>query len=451
MPDRSSTIAVYTAASTLTAITLAYVFGPSLFPNVDYRSSGRKGVVGLRNTANDCFINAVLQALAGIKDFRSYLDIELSPIEDSLENDRNVQEHATSGHTAIVSRAFRTISNRLTDPLSTSNTISARTFIQSLESSTGRRLNRRQQDAQEFLQFIVETFHDEQVALQKQLAINSARQTTSKFPFEGKLESQIECLTCHSQPKTSISSFLTLSLNVPQQSTTSLDQCFDDLLKMEFIDDFTCYFCRLDYAYHIRQNQATKTSSDVERDRLEDAVARIAKALEEKDEDFDPALTPAENKAVPKRRISKHTRIVGYPDVLAVHLSRSVFETSGFSRKNTAKVTFNERLCLGGFHRRFYKLATLITHLGGHDSGHYESFRRQIQEVEACNSKNTQSEVLGEATTRNTKSRQSNKWWRISDDKIKEGRTSDVLAMQKEVYLLFFERDLEIQDIKEKF
>lgn len=31
------------------------------------------------------------------------------------------------------------------------------------------------------------------------------------------------------------------------------------------------------------------------------------------------------------------------------------------------------------------------------------------------------------------------RWWRISDDKVKESKTSDVLGMQKEVYLLFYE------------
>ena len=33
------------------------------------------------------------------------------------------------------------------------------------------------------------------------------------------------------------------------------------------------------------------------------------------------------------------------------------------------------------------------------------------------------------------------RWWRISDDKIKESKTSEVLGMQKEVYLLFYELD----------
>ena len=31
------------------------------------------------------------------------------------------------------------------------------------------------------------------------------------------------------------------------------------------------------------------------------------------------------------------------------------------------------------------------------------------------------------------------KWWRISDEKVKESKVTDVLNMQKEVYLLFYE------------
>jgi ubiquitin carboxyl-terminal hydrolase 16 len=33
------------------------------------------------------------------------------------------------------------------------------------------------------------------------------------------------------------------------------------------------------------------------------------------------------------------------------------------------------------------------------------------------------------------------RWWRISDEKVKECKTSDVLGMQKEVYLLFYEME----------
>jgi ubiquitin carboxyl-terminal hydrolase 16 len=43
--------------------------------------------------------------------------------------------------------------------------------------------------------------------------------------------------------------------------------------------------------------------------------------------------------------------------------------------------------------------------------------------------------------------KQNNRWWRISDEKIKESSTSEVLAMQKEVYLLFYELGRQAEDL----
>lgn len=46
---------------------------------------------------------------------------------------------------------------------------------------------------------------------------------------------------------------------------------------------------------------------------------------------------------------------------------------------------------------------------------------------------------LSEAVRSRRKKTANNRWWRISDEKIKEAKTSDVLGMQKEVYMLFYE------------
>jgi ubiquitin carboxyl-terminal hydrolase 16 len=35
------------------------------------------------------------------------------------------------------------------------------------------------------------------------------------------------------------------------------------------------------------------------------------------------------------------------------------------------------------------------------------------------------------------------RWWRISDDKIQQASTKDVLDMKQEVYLLFYELERE--------
>lgn len=165
--------------------------------------------------------------------------------------------------------------------------------------------------------------------------------------------------------------------------------------------------------------------------------------------------------------------------------------------------------------RQGYRLLCMITHKGGHDSGHYECFRRQIVHrppystptQKSAVSDSTTPEVpptLAEGSTirlvdpgestfsaspttvssdlssrpsspdakstpsspistnasvlpslvpdgvadsaqtppinKMQKKHGNNKWWRISDEKIKETKTPDVLGMQKEVYLLFYER-----------
>jgi len=41
--------------------------------------------------------------------------------------------------------------------------------------------------------------------------------------------------------------------------------------------------------------------------------------------------------------------------------------------------------------------------------------------------------------TRKRRPKVSDRWWRISDDKISECRTKDMLNMQREVYILFYE------------
>ena len=43
------------------------------------------------------------------------------------------------------------------------------------------------------------------------------------------------------------------------------------------------------------------------------------------------------------------------------------------------------------------------------------------------------------ASKRKTQKKIDDHWWRISDDKVKECRTAEVLDMQREVYMLFYE------------
>ncbi|KAF2712269.1 cysteine proteinase [Pleomassaria siparia CBS 279.74] len=621
MPEKPLTIATYAAGASLAAITLVYVFGPTFFLDDEASGTRKKGVVGLSNAANDCFINSSLQALAGLPDLRIYLIREthrrkldgpevydVGPENLNFEN-RPVKPSKLEGlQKGNVTYALKEVLDKLNERPIYRKTISPQPFIRALECAFGTRISRQQQDAQEFLQIITERLCDEYHAGAKarkqaqklgipipvgdtaserleiarqfgvpvvEVADNEDKDEESEapdievetpsteegFPFEGQIESQIECLTCGFKPKPSVSTFVTLTLNVPQQSSTSLNSCFDGMLKVEHIEDFKCEYCRLEHALQIKTKELESAWATETKARLQSDISKIQDALEQDPEKPPEDVELPNSSLAPRRRIARHMYISSFPKVLAIHLSRSMFALGSVSTKNLAKVSFPETLPLGGLlNRKTYKLLGMVTHKGSHNSGHYESFRRQVQpvpystphsfgkgvysvqgspnpsaaqsprvstsnppptdersslipstphlyspSVQSFSSQSSRAsrgpaptsaprngEPLQPSSTRASSSRSksirslrekasekassmtasvtasvtdlssplkrkskrpnTSRWWRISDDKIKESKTSDVLGMQKEVYLLFYELDRRTdQDSKRAF
>lgn len=598
MPEKPLTIATYAAGASLAAITLVYVFGPTFFLDNESSNSRKNGVVGLNNLANDCFINSILQALAGLGDLRLYLIREthrrkldgpevynVDP-EKILREKNVIKPWKLEGlRKGMVTLALKEILDKLNERPIYRKTISPHTFIRVLEQAFRTRISRQQQDAQEFLQIVTERLCEEYHAGRKarqdsrrlraivtdmqttfeKLEIpekpNLAGQTLTEirdekqeqpaehdsrgesedeegFPFEGKIESQIECLTCGFKPKPTVSTFVTLTLNVPQKPATSLNSCFDGMLKVEHIDDFKCEYCRLEHALRSKDHDLPKAKTEETRRQLKSEIAKIRKSLSEDPEKPPPDVQLPDVKLAPRRRIARHMYISSFPKILAIHLSRSIFSAATLSTKNMAKVAFPETLPLGSLlDQKKYRLLGVVTHKGGHNSGHYESFRRQVAaapystphsfgaegaysvqgspristsnlgsinerqspatstlsspDMLSPSSSSLSSGASGDSsrglpptsaprddataqppsasptssrprTAKSVKSkapsitdvsrfkrkpkRRDNRWWRISDDKIKESRTSDVLTMQKEVYLLFYELDRRAED-----
>lgn len=637
MPDKPLTIATYAAGASLAAITLVYVFGPTFMLDDEAaqssRSTRKRGVVGLVNPANDCFINSVLQAMAGLPELRIYLirelhrrkldgkeiysiveqhEDEISPNESKdivkMNETKEPSWKVLGLQQGLVTAGLKDILDALNERPIYKKAISARTFVSVMETAFKTRISRQQQDAQEFLQIVAERLSEEYHAgvnarrkakslrspsmttlkapdsdgdvkdngrkgrpdalrpqesargLQAKSEIEQIRQSVRQlpqaedddlqddpgFPLEGKIEAQIECMTCHFKPKPSVSGFVTLTLNVPQNSSTTLNACFDGMLKVEHIDDYKCERCRLEHAVQIKTKELARASDEQTRNLLTHELSAIEKALATDPEALPKNIKLPDQSQAPKRRISRHMRISSFPKVLAIHLSRSVWDPNSSSTKNLAKVSFPETLPLGGLlDQHQYRLLGVVTHKGGHNSGHYESFRRQhlAEPYSAKLSMGTQGMYSAQSTPRasgmpspmlepttpglthspsssgnSTSSRSSsikkrfslrhrqsskngetindekstvssssgaetplpqistpskttpdhttyqqtartsskaksidlsrlkrkqrnqhNRWWRISDDKIKESKTSDVLGMQREVYLLFYE------------
>ncbi|OAQ72267.1 ubiquitin C-terminal hydrolase [Pochonia chlamydosporia 170] len=616
MPDKSSSVVSYAAGASLAAVALIYVFGPNF--TIDHEtSSKKKTVVGLRNQANDCFINSVLQALAGLGDLRVYLirETHRRRIEDPAVYANLVQPDGTARleqwklqglQDGLVTQGLKEMLDALNERPIYKKSVSPFPFVKVLEVAFKQRISRQQQDAQEFLQIVAERLKDEYHAGQRarfharkngllhaaaggtDSPINGSRNSddgatngggvanganghgghesgasspTSQeatgpeiqlqvpleleegFPMEGKYESHLECQTCKYKTKPREETFCTLTIAVPQVSSTSLNSCFDGVFKTEYIDDFKCEMCRLMHVKANLEHEVARSNSESFIAQAKDSIAKLQRAI-----DTDPEQPPedvdlGDIRYAPKRRIAKTTRISIFPKILALHLSRSIYGVGQMTQKNSAKVAFPEELPLGGLmdqHR--YKLLGTVTHRGGHNSGHYEAFRRQNQPSPYHNANTFQqsdvysrtptpistpeiasrptlspaistpdllspspatnsstpslismaapprsvpAESNSPASSSNGKERDTDtssvrsvaastksalsklaasknadlrklpsnggpkkpkrrkpaadKWWRVSDEKVREAKTSEVLGMQREVYLLFYE------------
>ncbi|PWY92377.1 cysteine proteinase [Aspergillus heteromorphus CBS 117.55] len=624
MQEKSTTVAAYAAGASLAAIALFYVFGPNYTIDGDDSNDSirKKNIVGLSNPANDCFINSVLQALAGLGDLRVYLIRELHrreldgpdiynvlPAPDEMPRGGNA-DRIRELQQGTITRALKEMLDRLNERPIYKKTISARPFIHALEYAYRTRISRNQQDAQEFLQIVAERLCDEYHAgvkarqrakgLIEPFPSPGAAETSDEvaprspaevevriddgsenglpaiidnklkeidheysFPFEGKLESQIECTFCHYQYKPNQTSFVNLTLQVPQKSSTSLSACFDGLLKTEYIEDFKCDKCRLQHALEVKTQEMRRVRTTEDKSRLEMEIERIQTAIATDPEGALEGVTLPPSELAPRRKIARHMRITAFPKIIAIHLSRSIFDHSS-STKNAAKVSFPERLPLGGIlNREWFRLLAIVCHKGSHHSGHYESFRRnhlyppfstpdafssysqsrvasenpseapspqlkaqnpsdgepssldistsnasptrssqlqpppsptprptssprvsfQSNRSKSSTSKQTLSPVsdphspsseggrwsksfsrasftsdrstpatsveasIGPAARLRRRRKPIDRWWRVSDEKVKECKTSDVLGMQREVYLLFYELDKPSPDV----
>ncbi len=270
-------------------------------------------------------------------------------------------------------------------------TLSSLPLVKALEHVQKTRISRSQQDAQEFLHLLLESMASELNCLSADVSIQQMCFEVSKqgkpykrLPFEGALLTASTCTVCKHELKSHRVPFLELTLLPAQARNSTVEQCLEALFEQEIIADYNCTRCQIE---QLRAKQQDTTIYE----------AQLAK--------FPDADLPEH---VPKThvRLARQTAIVLNPDILIIHINRSLFDAH--ATRNNVSITYPRDLLLGPDQ---YALRSLITHRGSHDRGHYISIRKKNKG-----------------------------WYMISDEAVRRVTIEDALSMKASVFLLFYEK-----------
>jgi len=393
---------------------------------------------GLGNWDNSCYQNAVLQGLASLQSFPTYLqDLQNSKLPTLLE--AKEQESTASS-------LLETL-RRLNEPSNNGRVIWTPRKLKSMTSWS-------QQDAQEYFAKIEEEVEREATKLATHEAgdglgkraglgevveladdtesispvsdrdcIKDTKPIAIKSPLDGLLAQQVACTTCGFSEGLSLIPFNCLTLPLPAgSSSTDLEHCLDEHTKMEEISGVECGKCTLVQAkarleamlpaestIHAEADSESGISTGCSepngnmekllqlppalRAQAFERLAAINTALDQ-DDYADKTLTDLcdiNKKARVSTTKTRQALLARLPGVLVVHFNRSVFdESTGALRKNYAGVDFPTILDMrrqGWVRRDFegsawaqglekYSLKAVVTHYGRHENGHYICYRR---------------------------------------------------------------------------
>lgn len=245
-------------------------------------SSGnsRPKSVGLRNLGNTCFMNAVLQSLSNIQEFSGY--IKQLPSLENCKPSRRLLRRVTRANPmddALLVEELRKTLNALSQSKSA---ISPESLFTVIWKVVPRFRGYQQQDAHEFMRYLLDRLHEELLALlplggasslSTSLSASASSSTASQFYYQplaagvrsshtvvtmvfgGILQNEVTCLECRMESKKH-DPYLDLSLDIPASFASKgnrskdpdqvcrLEDCLKSFTDVEELEDTELYMCR---------------------------------------------------------------------------------------------------------------------------------------------------------------------------------------------------------------
>lgn len=183
-----------------------------------------KGLVGLSNQGNTCYMNSALQCLRFTLPLSSFL----------IQNDIDTDNNLLKSYINIVRKTWEHKTGSLTPKV----------FKKHLGNSNRMFSGYRQHDSQEFIIHLLDVIHE---ALKNKGKRNKDKRSIISDLFNGKFRSTVTCLECNYQ-STTYEPFTFLSIPL-LKSNKSIDliECFEGFSSEEILDDknqWTCEKCK---------------------------------------------------------------------------------------------------------------------------------------------------------------------------------------------------------------
>jgi ubiquitin carboxyl-terminal hydrolase 1 len=420
---------------------------------------------GLGNWDNSCYQNSVLQGLASLPAFRTFVNYNLEGMKDQ-------DEYRTH-------RALKDIMERLNATDGHLGTLWTPSALKSMDSW-------QQQDAQEYFSKLMDAVDDEISKSMKRRKLDSGFEATSQTarwldinslpawnPLEGLLAQRVACKQCGHAEGLSLLPFNCLTINMGGQYEYDLEELLDEHTALENIEGVECIKCTLLQARSRLEQLLSKPaisntpdeSGDTSKIRTIAAnrLAVIQKVFE--DDTFSESGILKRCNISAKNQVSsvksKQVALARPPKDLVIHINRSIFDDFGNQRKNTASVRFPlafnlGRWCLGVKSSNadvkefehwsmtstesmlplsedellglptFYELRCVVTHQGRHENGHYVAYGRRRPGLSQTGSDTDKAGAVDD------------QWYCFNDEFVTAVSKDDVLN-KGNVFILFYE------------